>query len=100
MDVLKKQFFEEVGVDLTDHEIEGKFPYWKDEDWSTVARGKGWQMYAEWLEKRALSLKQISEIKMYTRPMYPQGDGCYLQGISSVSCIETKKLMEIIYTED
>lgn len=50
---LKKEFCKETGIDLTDYEYAGVFPYYKKGGKnSTVSRGEGWKRYAEWLEQR------------------------------------------------
>lgn len=52
---LREQFEKEVGIDLSDTEIAGKFPYFKNSKWGTIERGQAWKMFAEWLESRLQS---------------------------------------------
>ena len=52
---LKVEFLKDCGIDLKDTEVVGKFPYYKNGNWSSVSRGEGWRRYAEWLECRVES---------------------------------------------
>ena len=54
---LREQFEKEVHIDLTDHETVGKFPYFNNGKWSSVARGDGWQRYSKWLESKLKEVK-------------------------------------------
>lgn len=51
---LKEDFKMQSGIDMNDHEYKGVFPYFnpKKQKWSSIPRGKAWQMYAEWLENK------------------------------------------------
>lgn len=54
MDSLKKEFMGSSGIDLTDHEHAGVFPYFnsKTQKWSSISRGEAWKRYAEYLENK------------------------------------------------
>lgn len=59
MENTKEEFKKLSGIDLTDHEHLGVFPYYKDgSKWSSISRGKAWQMYAQWLEDQSTSQKE------------------------------------------
>ena len=61
METTKEEFKKLSGIDLTDHEHSGVFPYYKNGKWSSISRGKAWQMYAKWLEDKSTSQKETIE---------------------------------------
>lgn len=68
---LKDEFRIKTGVDVTDHEISGKFPAFnsKLQKWGSISRGEGWKRYAEFLEKRIAALeKQTGEFYVFWQP--------------------------------
>src|SRR5690606_4318046 len=61
METTQEEFKQLYGIDLTDHEHSGVFPYYKNGKWSSISRGKAWQMYAKWLEDKSTSQKETIE---------------------------------------
>ena len=56
----REDFLRESGIDVTDFETAGKFPYYNPlkKRNGSIARGQGWRLYAEWLEKKLKEAKK------------------------------------------
>ena len=70
---IKKQFLSKTGIDLTDHDIKGKFPRLKDGKWGSIERGTAWKMYAEFLESQIIESlqKRVEELEKANDIIYP-----------------------------
>ena len=52
MNALREQFKQKSGIDLSDTETVGKFPYYNNNKWGSISRGEGWKRFAEFLESK------------------------------------------------
>lgn len=100
MENTKEEFKKLSGIDLTDHEHSGVFPYYKDgSKWSSISRGKAWQMYAQWLEDQSTSQQQtIERLRDLVKRMYEsmaemQKDGLELYDEDMDLIEEAKQLL-------
>lgn len=85
---LKKEFFKECGVDLTDYEYAGKFPSQnKHGVWGNIPRGEGWKRYSEWLENKLNN----NVIPSFDSPRNWKEDYEHENGNYTCICIECKE---------
>ena len=56
MNALREQFKQKSGIDLSDTETVGKFPYYNNNKWGSISRGEGWKRFAEFLESKLTPL--------------------------------------------